>query len=61
MARARHPEIVADAAHAILTTDSRALTGRFLIDEQFLREKGVTDFSAYADVPDADLLPDFFV
>jgi citronellol/citronellal dehydrogenase len=61
MARARHPEIVADAAHAILTTDSRALTGRFLIDEQFLRDKGVTDFSAYADVPDADLLPDFFV
>ena len=61
MARARTPEIVADAAHAILTTDSRALTGRFLIDEQVLRDKGVTDFSAYADVPDADLLPDFFI
>jgi citronellol/citronellal dehydrogenase len=61
MARARRPEIVADAAHVILTTDSRALTGRFLIDEQVLRDKGVTDFSPYADVPDADLLPDFFV
>jgi len=52
---------VADAAHAVLTTDSRALTGRFLIDEQVLRDRGVTDFSLYADVPDADLLPDFFV
>ena len=61
MARARSPEIVADAAHAVLTTDSRALTGRFLIDEQVLRDRGVTDFSLYADVPDADLLPDFFV
>lgn len=61
MARARRPEIVADAAHAILTTDSRALTGRFLIDEQVLRERGVTDFSVYADVPDSDLLPDFFI
>jgi len=61
MARARRPEIVADAAHAILTTDSRTLTGQFLIDEQVLRDRGVTDFSAYADVPDAELLPDFFV
>ena len=61
MARARTPEIVADAAHAILTSDSRALTGRFLIDEEVLRGKGVTDFSPYADVPDTDLLPDFFV
>jgi citronellol/citronellal dehydrogenase len=61
MARARTPEIVADAAHAILTTDSRALTGQFLIDEQVLRDRGVTDFSRYADVPDADLLPDLFV
>ncbi len=61
MARARTPEIVADAAHVILTSDSRALTGRFLIDEQVLRQAGVTDFSAYADVPDSELLPDFFV
>jgi len=61
MARARSPEIVADAAHVVLTTASRALTGRFLIDEQVLREQGMTDFSQYANVSDAELLPDFFV
>lgn len=61
MARARSPEIVADAAHVVLTTPSRALTGQFLIDEQVLREQGMKDFSQYANVPDADLLPDFFI
>jgi citronellol/citronellal dehydrogenase len=61
MARARDPEIVADAAHVVLCKPSRELTGQFLIDEQVLREAGVTDFSRYADVPDSELLPDFFV
>lgn len=61
MARARRPEIVADAAHVVLSTSSRELTGQFLIDEEVLRGAGVSDFSAYADVPDAELLPDFFV
>jgi citronellol/citronellal dehydrogenase len=44
----RTPEIMADAAHAVLTRDSRSLTGRFLIDEEVLREAGVTDFERYA-------------
>ncbi|HWG78750.1 MAG TPA: NAD(P)-dependent oxidoreductase [Stellaceae bacterium] len=44
----RTPEIMADAAHAVLTRDSRSLTGRFLIDEDVLREAGVTDFERYA-------------
>jgi citronellol/citronellal dehydrogenase len=61
MARARHPEIVADAAHVVLTANSRELSGRFLIDEEVLRGAGVTDFSRYADVPEEQLLPDFFV
>jgi citronellol/citronellal dehydrogenase len=61
MARARNPEIVADAAHVVLTAPSRELTGQFLIDEEVLRGAGVRDFSQYADVPDAELLPDFFV
>jgi citronellol/citronellal dehydrogenase len=61
MARARNPEIVADAAHVVLTSNSRELTGQFLIDETVLRGAGVTDFSQYADVPDSELLPDFFV
>jgi citronellol/citronellal dehydrogenase len=61
MARARSPEIVADAAHVVLSSSSRELSGQFLIDEQVLRGAGVTDFSQYADVPDSELLPDFFV
>jgi citronellol/citronellal dehydrogenase len=62
-ARARTPEIVADAAHAILTRSSRELTGQFLIDDDVLRAAGVTDFSRYRQtgVTDADLLPDLFL
>ncbi len=44
----RKPEIMADAAHAILTRGSRSLTGQFLIDEDVLREAGVSDFERYA-------------
>ncbi|HEX9489372.1 MAG TPA: NAD(P)-dependent oxidoreductase [Stellaceae bacterium] len=44
----RTPEIMADAAHAVLTRDSRGLTGRFLLDEDVLREAGVSDFDRYA-------------
>lgn len=63
--KARSPEIMADAAHAILTQPSREFTGRFCIDEVVLAKRvGVVDFSRYAAVPgtaEADLLPDFFV
>jgi citronellol/citronellal dehydrogenase len=61
VARSRKPTIMADAAYEILTTPSRELTGRFLIDEDFLRTRGVTDFSAYSFVPGAELLEDFFL
>jgi len=44
----RTPEIMADAAHIVLTRDSRSITGRFLLDEEVLREAGVTDFERYA-------------
>ena len=57
----RKPEMVADAAHAIVTRDSRACTGRLLLDEEVLREEGVTDFSAYAVAPGGSLTPDLFV
>ena len=59
----RSPAIMADAAHWVLTQPSRDCTGRFLIDEEVLRESGVTDLSAYrgADVKEEDLMPDFFV
>lgn len=58
---ARTPEIVADAAHAILTTPSRELTGEFLIDDDVLSARGVTDFSRYAVAPGQPLLPDLFI
>lgn len=48
MRRARRPEIVADAAYEILTTPSQQLTGKLLIDEDVLRNAGVTDFTRYS-------------
>lgn len=57
----RKPEIMADAAHAILTKPSREFTGNFCIDEDVLRKEGVTDFSKYQTVPGADLFPDYFI
>ncbi len=59
--RMRKPEIVADAAHAIVTRDARACSGRFLIDEDVLREEGVADFARYAVTPGQPLLPDLFL
>lgn len=57
----RKVEIMSDAAYVVLTRDSKSRTGEFLIDEDVLREVGVTDFEHYACVPGADLLPDFFL
>ncbi|TAM58150.1 MAG: NAD(P)-dependent oxidoreductase [Rhodanobacter sp.] len=57
----RTPDIVADAAHAILTRSSRDFTGHFAIDEEVLREDGVVDFGRYAVQPGMPLLPDLFL
>lgn len=57
----RTPEIVADATHAIVTRDSRAQTGGLLLDEEVLREEGVTDFDRYRVDGDEPLTPDLFV
>lgn len=60
--KCRRPEIMADAAYAILTQDSRSCTGNFFVDEAFLRQQGVTDFDQYAVVPGTkDLMLDFFL
>jgi len=59
--RSRKPDILADAAHAIFVSNSHDLTGQFLIDEDFLRTKGVSDFEKYAVEPGQELLADFFV
>lgn len=61
MRRCRKPEIMADAAHAILVRDSRACTGNFFIDDDLLRQEGVVDFDQYAVTPGVALMPDFFV
>jgi citronellol/citronellal dehydrogenase len=57
----RKVEIMADAAHAIFGKPSREFSGNFLIDDSFLYEQGVTDFTPYAVDPTATLMPDFFV
>jgi citronellol/citronellal dehydrogenase len=57
----RSPEILADAAYAILTERSRECTGNFFLDEEVLRAEGIADFSRYANVPDERLMRDFFV
>jgi citronellol/citronellal dehydrogenase len=59
--RSRKPEIMADAAHAILTRNSRECTGQFFIDDEVLRSAGVTDFDKYSVVPGANLMTDLFV
>jgi citronellol/citronellal dehydrogenase len=61
MAKARRPEIMADAAHAIFSRPSREATGNFYIDEDVLAEAGVSDLSAYGYGDDSELLPDVFL
>ena len=56
----RKPEIMSDAAHAILTK-GREFTGNFLIDEGVLRGEGVLDFAKYAYAPGEKLQRDLFV
>jgi len=63
-ARGRHPEIVADAAHCILTRDAGGCTGNFFIDEEVLREAGVSDFLRYQvdpELPESQLAVDLFL
>jgi len=57
----RTPEVVADAAHAILVRPSRSCTGNFFIDEDLLRSEGVRDFERYAVEQGQSLMPDFFL
>ena len=59
--RCRRPEIVADAAYAILCRPARDCSGNFFLDEDVLRQEGVIDFAAYAVEPGQPLLPDLFL
>ena len=57
----RKPSIYADAAYAVLKRDSSSCTGNFFLDQDVLKEEGITDFDQYAVDPDATLVSDFFV
>jgi citronellol/citronellal dehydrogenase len=60
--RSRTPEIMADAAHVILTKPSREVSGHFFIDDEVLAAEGVTDFAKYRiGEREEDLTPDFWV
>lgn len=57
----RKPEIVADAAYFILTKPSKECTGNFFIDEEILKEHGITDLDKYAEDSSVELYNDFFL
>jgi citronellol/citronellal dehydrogenase len=59
--RCRKPEIMGDAAHAILIRPSGECTGNFFIDEEVLKSEGITDFGRYAVAPGSELMQDLFV
>ncbi|MCC7273743.1 MAG: NAD(P)-dependent oxidoreductase [Alphaproteobacteria bacterium] len=62
VARCRTTDIVADAAHWILTRPSRAVTGNFFIDEDVVRMAGVADLDRYSVTPGCtDFMKDFFL
>jgi citronellol/citronellal dehydrogenase len=61
MKMSRNPEIIADAAHIILSRDSSSCTGNYFIDEDVLASEGITDFSHYSVVPGAKLYTDLFL
>ena len=62
LALCRKPEILADAAYFIFTSDAKATSGNFFIDDELLARHGVTDLDKYAMTPgNKNFMPDFFV
>lgn len=64
MVRSRTVDIMADAAHIILTRNSREFTGNFYVDDVVLASEGITDLNHYqvdTALDISELLPDFFV
>ncbi|MEO6882332.1 MAG: NAD(P)-dependent oxidoreductase [Mycobacteriaceae bacterium] len=61
MARSRTPAIVADAAHVVLSSTGRSITGQSLVDDEVLASIGVTDLSGYSEGTDDQLVPDVFL
>lgn len=61
MEMSRSPEIMADAAWAIIQQKSQACTGNFFIDETLLQSTGLSDFSKYAINAEKGLMKDLFI
>ena len=59
--RSRKPDIMADAAYNIITSDSRVHTGHFYIDENVLIASGESDFEKYAVKRGVELQRDYFI
>ncbi|KNC34565.1 hypothetical protein FF38_09370 [Lucilia cuprina] len=59
----RKPEIVSDAAYAILIKEPKEATGKFFIDDEVLQANGITDLKQYACDPNMSdkLMMDFFL
>jgi len=59
----RKPEIMADAAYAVLSRSVENCTGQFLVDDEVLQQEGITDLNQYASDPTykGDLMMDFFL
>jgi citronellol/citronellal dehydrogenase len=58
----RTPDIMADAAHTILTRDPRSCTGNFFIDENVLLESGIKDLDRYSVIPgNKEFVQDLFL
>jgi citronellol/citronellal dehydrogenase len=61
-ATCRTPEILSDAAHVILSRNSKECTGNFFVDDEVLASVGITDLEKYSVVPGTkDFLLDFFL
>src|ERR1700757_3521334 len=61
MAKARKPDVYAEAAYVILNKPAREYTGNMLLCEDVLVESGVTDLSVYDCIPGSKLGVDFWV
>lgn len=59
--QSRKPEIMADAAYAILCRSAKEFTGQFVLDDEVLAQEGVTDFDSYRNDPRSALMVDIFV
>jgi len=61
MKRSRTPDIIADAVHYIFQQPSALYTGKQLLDENVLKQAGITDFEKYSVTPGGELQKDLFI